>query len=114
MSYRGFTLLEVLVALFILTVGLLALAATAARTTGLITDGRRRERATLVAWSELERLRQGGCPEPGTGAVARGAFDVTWAAWADPGGGGRRLQVVVRSNRGGEGGEHALSTVVAC
>ena len=114
MSSRGFTLLEVLVALIILSVGLLAFAAAAARTTRLISDGRRIERAALAAWSELEGLRKGGCPEPGSGAGTRGAFDVTWAVWAGPGGASRRLQVVVRARGGAAGGEHSLSTVVAC
>ena len=114
MSSRGLTLVEVLVALIILSVGLLAFAGTAARTTRLISDGRRLERAALAAWSELERLREGGCPEPGSGAATRGAFDVTWAVWADGGGASRRLQVVVRARAEAAGGGHTLSTVVAC
>jgi prepilin-type N-terminal cleavage/methylation domain-containing protein len=114
MSSRGFTLLEVLVALIILSVGLLAFAAAAASTTRLISDGRRLERAALAAWSELERLREGGCPEPGSGGGTQGVFDVTWAVWVGSGGASRRLQVVVRTRGEAVGGGHTLSTVVAC
>ena len=114
MSSRGFTLLEVLVALIVLSVGLLAFAAAGARTTRLISDGRRLERGALTAWSELERLRAGGCPEAGSGAGTRGVFDVTWAVWAGSGGASRRLQVVVRARGEAVGGGRTLSTVVTC
>lgn len=53
----GFTLIEVLVALFVLTVGLLGAATMQAKARALHTDATRRSSALLIATSLAERMR---------------------------------------------------------
>ena len=57
MTYRGFTLIEVLVALFVLAIGLLGLAML--QTTGLRfnTNSYTRTQATLLAYDIIDRMR---------------------------------------------------------
>lgn len=56
-SPAGFTLIEVLVALFVLTVGLLGAAAMQAKARALHTDAALRSNALLIASSLAERIR---------------------------------------------------------
>jgi prepilin-type N-terminal cleavage/methylation domain-containing protein len=59
---RGFTIVEVLVAIVVLTVGLLALLSTGALTTRMIARGQRSAEAANFAAQRLERLRASGGP----------------------------------------------------
>ena len=54
---EGFTLIEVLIAIGILSVGILALLQTAASITVMLRDGRLRTMASAVAASRLDNLR---------------------------------------------------------
>ena len=76
---RGFTLLEVLVALVLLEFGMLALmvaSAVAARDLGVAT---RRIRAQWLASDRVERLRAAACATAQSGqATAPGAMTETW------------------------------------
>ena len=58
---RGFTLAELVVALVLLTIGLLALASTSAFLAYEHAASGRAERAALIAASRLDRLRSGVC-----------------------------------------------------
>jgi prepilin-type N-terminal cleavage/methylation domain-containing protein len=58
---EGFTLAELIVALMLLTVGLLALASTSAFLTYEYAASARAERAAIVAGTRLETLRLAGC-----------------------------------------------------
>ncbi len=55
---RGFSIVEVLVAIIILTVGLLALAQSSGAVTTMIGRGKQDTQASLAAQQQLERLRQ--------------------------------------------------------
>jgi prepilin-type N-terminal cleavage/methylation domain-containing protein len=57
----GFTLVELLIALIMLSVGLLGLVTTSALVTRMIGRGQRSADAALFAARRLERLRAGGC-----------------------------------------------------
>jgi prepilin-type N-terminal cleavage/methylation domain-containing protein len=57
-SKSGFTLVEVLLAVVLLTVGVLALVGTSAMTTRMIGRGRLSTMASQVATARIERLRQ--------------------------------------------------------
>lgn len=96
-SVRGFTIVETLVAVMVLTVGLLALVSTAAVATRLISDGQRQTVVSTRAHERIEILRAQGCPIAGSGSEARGAFAVAWQVEATPGGRARSLVVVVTS-----------------
>jgi prepilin-type N-terminal cleavage/methylation domain-containing protein len=58
---KGFSLIELMVAIMILTVGLLGLAATSAVATQMIGSGGRHTLAASVAQSRFELLRRGPC-----------------------------------------------------
>ena len=57
-SWRGFTLVEVLVALVLLTVGVMALLGSSAMVSRMIGKGRGSTIAVQVATARLERLRR--------------------------------------------------------
>jgi len=58
---RGFTIVEVIVAIIVLTVGLLGLVATSALVTRMIARGQRSNNAATFAAQRLEILRTTGC-----------------------------------------------------
>ena len=72
-SPEGFTLLEVLVALVVLSIGILGLAANAALVSRLVGDGSRLTLAATVATARLEQLSALPCASVASGtAVTRG------------------------------------------
>jgi prepilin-type N-terminal cleavage/methylation domain-containing protein len=58
---KGFSLIELMVAIMILTVGLLGLAATTAVSTQMIGAGGRHTLAASVAQSRFEMMQRGSC-----------------------------------------------------
>ena len=67
-SSRGFTILEVLIAIVVMSIGLLASLGTGALTTRMIARGQRAAVATNFAAQRLERLGGTGAPN-GVGCV---------------------------------------------
>jgi prepilin-type N-terminal cleavage/methylation domain-containing protein len=80
---RGFTIVEVLVAIVVLTVGLLGLVTTAALTTRMIARGQRSSMAATFAAQRMERLRVTGCANQAAGAdtLRRGSAWVAINTW---------------------------------
>lgn len=64
---RGFTVVEVIVAIIVLTVGLLGLMATSALVTRMIGRGQRSASAANFATMRLEQLRVTGCRSQAAG-----------------------------------------------
>ena len=58
---RGFTIVEIIIAIMVLTVGLLGLVSTAALVTRMIGRGQRSAVASTFAAQRMERLRAGAC-----------------------------------------------------
>jgi prepilin-type N-terminal cleavage/methylation domain-containing protein len=94
---RGFTIVEVLVAVMILSVGLMGLVTTAGLVTRMIGQGHRFTEASALANERIEVLRSQGCPAVGGGTETRGAYTVTWRIVEVAGGKGRGFVVAVRS-----------------
>lgn len=69
--HRGFTLIEVLVALLVLSIGLLGLAALQITSLQFNTDSYARTQATLLAYDILDRMRANSA------AVGTGKYDVS-------------------------------------
>jgi len=97
---HGFTIIEVIIAIIVLTVGLLGLVTTAALVTRMIARGQRSAMAATFAAQRMERMRPAACIDAqrvgGTDTLYRGS---TWAAtstWSfvDEGGQYYRLRVV--------------------
>ena len=87
MNDRGFTIVEVLVAIIVLTIGLLGLMGTGALTTRMIARGQRSALASIHGAERLEVLRASACNSRGNGSetlyrggTVVGRNDWTWAA----------------------------------
>ena len=80
---RGFTLVELIVAIVILSVGVLGLASTAAVVTRQIGGGAQQSRAAAVAQARFESLRGMSCVDygglPFSGADDVDGFRESWA-----------------------------------
>lgn len=93
---RGFSLIEVVVAMVILTVGVLGLAASAGAITRLSSEGVRSSGAASVAQSRLERLRSVTCAALADGSATSGAYSEAWRVVTTTGvPNGRTITVVV-------------------
>lgn len=83
---RGFTVIEVTVAIVVLTVGLLGLVTTAALVTRMLARGQRTAMAATFAQSRLERLRSAACipaqRADGSDTLSRGSTWVAINRWA--------------------------------
>ncbi len=83
---RGFTIVEVIIAIIVLTVGVLGLVTTAALVTRMIGRGQRSATASAFASRRLERQRIAGCIAgqrlPGSDTLYRGSQWVAFNRWA--------------------------------
>src|SRR2546427_3040103 len=80
---QGFTIVEVIVAILVLTVGLLALVTSAALVTRMIGRGQRSAVAAQYAQRRLEMLHVTGCTSQAGGSegLMRGAVPVDSLTW---------------------------------
>jgi prepilin-type N-terminal cleavage/methylation domain-containing protein len=76
----GFTIVEVIVALVVTSVGALALAATSALILRLAADGAHQTRAATVAQSRFERVRAAECALMGSGTSHSAGLTERWSA----------------------------------
>jgi prepilin-type N-terminal cleavage/methylation domain-containing protein len=79
----GFTVIEVIIAIVVLSIGLLGLVTTAALVTRMIGRGQRSAVAATFAAQQVEQLRAGGClaRNDGTAALNRGSTVVAQSSW---------------------------------
>ena len=75
----GFTLAEVILAIVILSVGLLALAGGSVGVIRQMRDGNQSAIASMVAQSRMEKLRGVGCTYLGAGAATTRGLSETWS-----------------------------------
>jgi len=99
----GFTIVEIIIAILVLTVGLLGLVTTAALVTRMIGRGQRSSAAAGFAQRRLERLRPGACVVglrvAGTDTLYRGVGWIainTWT-WTNQGNNVWRLSILTSS-----------------
>ena len=78
MNERGFSLVEVIVAIVILAVGVLGLAASAGAIVRMYAEGGRVSGAAAVAESRFELLRAGTCTTMASGTATTGEFTERW------------------------------------
>ena len=98
-NQRGFTIIEIIIAIVVLTVGLLGLVSTAALVTRMIARGQRSANASAFAARRLERLRPAACIAAqrvgGSDTLYRGSNWVAINTWAftDMGSNSYRLKI---------------------
>ena len=80
---QGFTIVELLVAIAILTIGMLALAGTAGLVASHVGDGGQLTSAAHAARSVIDSLATQRCDSLTAGSSARGAIVVAWAVARD-------------------------------
>ncbi|NIM52562.1 MAG: hypothetical protein GTN62_08110 [Gemmatimonadales bacterium] len=114
MNRLGFTIAEVVVAVLILSLGLLSLVGTAALATRMVAQGQRHTRASVLGAQQLAILTSGGCPQEGSGAAVHGGFRIAWSVSSEAGGRMRRAHVVVASRTHGGMRLDTFSTAVLC
>ncbi len=80
---RGFTVIEVIIAIVVLSIGLLGLVTTAALVTRMIGRGQRSAVAATFAAQQMEQLRAGRClvRTDGTASLNRGSTLVAQTTW---------------------------------
>jgi type IV pilus assembly protein PilV len=91
----GFTVVEVLVAIILLCLGLLAIVGTTAHTTRMIAAGRWHTQATALGRRITEALRGEPCPVPGSGVAGEGPLEARWTVAPLAGGTARRVLVTI-------------------
>jgi len=100
-NQRGFTIIEIIIAIVVLTVGLLGLVSTAALVTRMIARGQRSANASAFASRRLERLRAVGCIAAqrvaGSDTLYRGSNWVAINTWAFTNAGNNTFQVKIRT-----------------
>jgi type II secretion system protein I len=120
---RGFTVVEVVIAMMILTIAVLALASSAGLTARMMTRGHNAEMASAFAMRRIDQLRLGACPPVasrvnGADTLFRGGAN--WAAinnwvWTDAGNSAYRVKVTTsyRSSNGMTG-TNISETSITC
>ena len=115
---RGFTLIEVLVALSLLGFGLLSLAGSVTIVSRLVDRGRSSGRAAFVALRQLETMRHanltspGSCGRSSSGSLSAGDLTVSWTA--TPTGPSLRVVVAITGWRGRTRATDTVSTALPC
>ncbi len=98
---RGFTIIEVLIAVLILTVGLLGLVSSGALVTRMIGEGNRFTEASTVANRRFEIFRSQwpmtSCAGASNGSTTTLGFSVSWTVTSVSAGKARQVQLVLSS-----------------
>jgi len=112
MNRRGFSLVEVMIAIVILTTGVLALAASSAATTRLIAQGGSLGRSAAAAEGRIEILRATPCAHLAGGTTYDGPYVVVATV---TGSGNLRTVVVAVSYRTGRSTRtDTFNTYISC
>ncbi len=83
----GFTIVEVIIAMIILTVGILGIVGATAKMTAMQSKGERLATAAFYAQSRMEQLRAAGCTlATGGSETLVGVYIMTWTVAAQAGG----------------------------
>ncbi len=83
----GFTIVEVIIAMIILTVGILGIVGATAKMTAMQSKGERLATAAFYAQSRMEQLRAAGCTLATSGSETLvNVYIMTWTVAAQAGG----------------------------
>jgi prepilin-type N-terminal cleavage/methylation domain-containing protein len=114
-SRAGFTIVEVIVAILVLTVGVLGFAGSAAIVTRMMASAEVQSDAANIASARFERLRGGRCPVA-NGTMTADNITERWAGVQMGGANHRMYEVVdtVQFTRRGVQRQQAYRSVVKC
>src|SRR5262245_8821506 len=93
----GFTIVEVVIAIIVLSIGLLGLTATAASVTRMVAQGQRYNKATALANERFELLRAQACTAMTAGSTMSGPYAISWTVASVASGRARQVAVTVVS-----------------
>ncbi|HKS05917.1 MAG TPA: prepilin-type N-terminal cleavage/methylation domain-containing protein [Gemmatimonadaceae bacterium] len=92
---RGFTIIEVLIAVTILIVGVLGMIGTSAAITKMLSRGNRSNRAAFLAQERLERLMATPCQLLANGTSTQaGVYSLAWTVTTPAAGTGKRIRMI--------------------
>lgn len=116
---QGFTVVEVIVAIIVLTIGLLGLVASSALVTRMIARGQRSASQASFTARRLEMARTTGCvtQTPGTDVLFRGSTVVDSLSWRFVNRGNGTWQIIARSRyqtAGGNWRTDSTETEITC
>lgn len=117
---RGFTVIEVLVAMMVMTIAVLALASSSGLVAKMMTRGHNAEMAASFAARRLDVLRLSGCTSRTNGADTLFRGGSNWAAvnnwvWTDATGSTYRVKVTTTfRSTGGATGTNISETSISC
>ena len=111
---RGFTIVEIVVAIVVLSVGLLGLVTTAALVSRMIAQGQRYSLASTLANRRLEKLSAVRCSGMSNGADTVGRIVVTWTVSDVNSGGGKKIVMTVVTPTGRGNHTDLFTSTVAC
>lgn len=111
-SRLGLTLVEVLVALFLLAVGALGVASTSALTARLFATGSAIERSAAALAAVMDSLRAERCPTLVGGSTSTAGGTVTWSVLHPPR--VAQLRVTVSPLPAARAAPFAVETLVPC
>ena len=76
---RGFTVIEILVAITVFSLGILSLTATSSLVTRMVGESYQYSEASTIAIQQFELLRSQDCNTLTAGSAAHGKFLVSWS-----------------------------------
>ena len=119
-SQRGFTIVEILVAMLVLAVGIIGLTTTAALVTRMIGQGERYSQASTMAAEQFEVFRSQRCTSLANGAATRTGFTLSWNVQdasgpsPSPSAAARRVTIVVTSPTPRGARADTFATTIGC
>lgn len=111
---RGFTLIEVMVAMVLLAVGLLALASGSVAVMRQMRSGNKAAVAAMVAQTRMERLRSKGCSNLSSGSATTMGMPEKWTVTVAIARVNAVAETVFYSSRAGKRDTIALKGAVPC
>ena len=117
---RGFTIVEVVIAMMIMTVAVLALASSFGLVSKMMTRGHNAEMASAFSMRRMDQLRLTGCTARPNGADTLFRGTTNWAAinswvWTDATGGTYRVKVTTKyRSSNGATGTNVSETSISC
>ncbi|MEK6610292.1 MAG: prepilin-type N-terminal cleavage/methylation domain-containing protein [Gemmatimonadota bacterium] len=112
MNAKGFSLVELMVAMIILTVGVLGLAASARYVTSMTGQGGRFGGSAAVASTRFEQLRATSCATLAAGSATTGKYSESWTVTAS--GLLRTVTETVSYNNGSSLRSDVFASTISC